>query len=55
MSDDFNPGEKTRLLLVEGRDDAEFFTGLAQHLGYGDKLHIAAYRGRNNLKNVLGF
>jgi len=45
------PAGKTRLLLVEGRDDKEFFIQLGAHLGFDDTtpIHILEYGGRDGL------
>lgn len=47
------PPTTTRLLLVEGSDDEEFFNQLGIHLGIRDRFHIAEYTGKDNLDNSL--
>ena len=49
------PTGKTRLLLVEGRDDKEFFIQLGKYLGFDDKtpLHIIEYGGKDGLSQRL--
>ncbi len=49
------PSGKTRLLLVEGRDDKEFFIRLGKYLGFDDAtpLHIVEYGGKNRLAQRL--
>ena len=49
------PKDKSRLMLVEGKDDKEFFIQLAINLGVIDnwQLHIEKYGGKNKLGNFL--
>lgn len=49
------PPGKTRILLVEGRDDKEFFIQLGAHLGFDDAtpIHILEYGGRDGLAHRL--
>ncbi|MCB9455925.1 MAG: hypothetical protein H6671_08065 [Anaerolineaceae bacterium] len=47
------PLSTTRLLLVEGKDDKEFFDGIGTYLNIRDRFHIAEYEGKNNLDNAL--
>ena len=50
------PANKTRLLLVEGKEDQEFFIQLARHEGYDTDtwpLHILQCEGRNQLNGAL--
>ncbi len=49
------PAGKTRLLLVEGRDDKEFFIQLGRHLGFDDAtpIHIIEYGGKDRLAQRL--
>jgi 5S rRNA maturation endonuclease (ribonuclease M5) len=44
---------KPSYLLVEGKDDKQFFQQLALVLGIGDKLEVEAIHGRNNLRKTL--
>ena len=44
-----NPG---KLLLVEGKDDYQFFKAMCRHLEIND-IAIYSYNGKNNLKNDL--
>jgi len=49
------PVGKTRLLMVEGRADMEFFRQLGFHLKFtkDTPLHIMEYEGKDNLKDFL--
>lgn len=49
------PEGKTRLLLLEGRDDKEFFIQLGKHLGFDDStpIQIVEYGGKNGLAQRL--
>jgi hypothetical protein len=49
------PVGKTRLLLVEGKIDIEFFVQLGFHLNFtkDTPLQIIEYQGRDNLKDFL--
>nr|WP_281721247.1 DUF3226 domain-containing protein [Nitrosomonas nitrosa] len=40
-------------MLVEGKDDLEFFDQLRNHLKIRDRFHIAEYTGKDNLDNSL--
>ncbi len=50
------PEGVTRLLLVEGRDDREFFFQLSQYLGLTEDkaVDIIEYEGKDNLQKALG-
>jgi hypothetical protein len=49
------PAGKTRLLLVEGKEDKEFFIRLGSHLQFTDAvpLEIIQYEGESNLETIL--
>ncbi len=49
------PAGKTRLLLVEGRDDKAFFIQLGKHLGFDDAtpIHILEYGGKDGIAQRL--
>ncbi len=49
------PSGKTRLLLVEGQDDKEFFIQLGRHLGFDEStpIHILEYGGKDALAQRL--
>ena len=49
------PPNKSRLLLVEGNEDQEFFIQLGFHLEFTSEtpLHIVQYEGKNNLAKFL--
>jgi hypothetical protein len=42
----------TKLLLVEGNDDARFFRAISQYLGITD-IEVSSYNGKSNLGNDL--
>lgn len=61
MTEDLIPDGKTRLLLVEGRDDRLFFSFLIEHLGEElqrssviEQLATQSYDGKDNLARSLG-
>ena len=49
------PSDKSRLLLVEGKEDQEFFIQLGYHLKFTAEtpLHILQYEGKDNLGRYL--
>ena len=47
------PGDKPRLLLVEGTDDEVFFCKLAEYLGISSQIYLVNCKGKNNLSNYL--
>ena len=47
------PLSKTKLLLVEGRDDYEFFRALLAHLGGMPEIDIRQYLGKDNFRNYM--
>ncbi len=49
------PEGKSRLLLVEGKEDQEFFIQLGYHLGFTSEspLHILQYEGKDKLAGFL--
>ena len=51
MPDDLNFVE-SKLLLVEGRDEENFFEAFLRHLGISG-IQVLSYRGKNNLGNRL--
>ncbi|MGB7339390.1 MAG: DUF3226 domain-containing protein [Phototrophicaceae bacterium] len=48
---------KTRLLLVEGKAEKEFFIQLGNHLQFPDdvSLQIIVYEGKDNLRQFVGY
>jgi hypothetical protein len=47
------PDDKQRLLLVEGKEDKEFFIRLRMHLQLLETVHIHTYDGKDKLGDVL--
>lgn len=45
--------QNSRLIVVEGGDDAQFFRQFVRYLGFAGRIHVHDYRGKNNLKNEL--
>ena len=48
------PLSKGKLLLVEGRDDAELFSALLTHLGLTTEIEIRQYLGKTEFRNYVG-
>lgn len=47
------PSNKSRILLVEGPEDKEFFIKLARHLELPDNIHIIEYKGKDQIDKTL--
>jgi hypothetical protein len=50
---DFTKREQTRLLLVEGKDDAAFVFGLMTYLGLKDDIFVYAVKGKDKFARSL--